>query len=111
LSAFQVWIEAEHWAPGQWEPSDDVTDTIVTFADGRRWTATFCAFAHIAKLRQNLAENGECLRGKYLWVADLILIDSTSRESIETAIHDLLAQGEFKAAFSEVAAESDEPAA
>ena len=106
-----MWIEAEHWAPGDWNPSDDVTDVIVTFDDGSRWVATFCTFSHLPKLRQNCAENGECLSGKYLWASDLILVDSTSRESIETVIHDLLAQGEFKSAFSEAIPEDGEPAA
>jgi hypothetical protein len=111
LSAFEVWIDAEHWAPGEWDPGDDVTDVMVTFADGSRWMATFCAFAHLPRLRANCAENGECLRGKYLWASDLILIDDTARESIETVIHDLLAQGEFQSAFSQAVDDDHEPAA
>jgi hypothetical protein len=111
VSAFQVWIEAEHWAPGEWESGDDVTDVVVTFGDGSRWVATFCAFAHLERLREACAESGECLHGKYLWATDLILIDDTSRESVETVIHDLLAQGEFRSAFSEAAPEDGDPAA
>jgi hypothetical protein len=108
---FQLWIEAEHRAPGEWEPDDDVTDAIVTLADGTRWVATLCAFAHVATLRANCVSSGECLGGKYLWASDLILIDDTSRSSIETVIRDLLAVGDFQSAFSEVAPDDpDAPA-
>jgi hypothetical protein len=103
----ELWIEAEHWAPGLWQPVDDVTDAIVTLVDGTRWIATFCAFAHILTLRQNCADNGECLGGKYLWASDLILIDDTSRPSIEAAVQDLLRTGEFRSAFRECEAGSD----
>jgi len=71
--------------------------------------ATFCAFAHIATLRRNCVESGECLGGKYLWASDLILIDDTSRPSIEAAIQDLLTSGDLESAFSEWA-DPDAPA-
>ena len=54
-SSFQLWIEAEEWAPGEWDPADDVTDAIVTLADGTRWVASFCTFDHIAQMRANVA--------------------------------------------------------
>jgi hypothetical protein len=107
---FDLWIEAEHWAPGEWQPRDDVTDTIVTLADGTRWAASFCAFDHLATLRRNCAANGECLGGKYLWASDLILIDDTSRSSIDAAVRDLLASGELRSAFSLCEPDSDAPA-
>jgi hypothetical protein len=90
-----------------WQPLDDVTDAIVTLADGSRWIATFCAFAHLPTLRRNCAESGECLGGKYLWASDLILIDDTSRPSIEAAVQDLLHTGELRSAFRECEADSD----
>ena len=110
MKDFEVWIEAEEWGPGQWTPRDDVTDAIVTLADGTRWVATFCAFDHVATLRRNCAATGECLGGKYLWASDLILIDDTSRPSIEAAARDLLASGELRSAFSPCEVDSDAPA-
>ena len=108
---FQIWIEAEHWAPGEWQPDNAVTDAIVTFADGSRRVGTFCAFAHVETLRTNCAASGECLGGKYLWASDLILIDDTSRSSIETVVRDLIERGEIESAMSELPAEDiDAPA-
>ena len=107
----QVWIEAEEWAPGEWQPVNDVTDAIVTLPDGSRWVGTFFAFDYVAQLRDNCAASGECLGGKYLWASDLVLVDDTSRESIETVIRDLLASGELRSALSEVATDDlEEPA-
>ena len=105
MEEFELWIEAEFWAPGQWTPADDVTDAVVTLADGTRWVATFCAFDHLATLRRNCAGSGENLGGKYLWASDLILVDDTARPSIEAVVRDLLASGDLRTAFSQLADE------
>jgi hypothetical protein len=97
---FTTWIEAEEWSPDDWQPANDVTDAIATLADGTRWIGTFCAFAHVETLRMTCAANGECLGGKYLWASDLILIEDTSRPSIEAVISDLLASGELMSAMT-----------
>ena len=71
-----------------------------------------CAFAHVDRLRANCAASGECLGDKYLWASDLILIDDTSRASIEAVIRDLVASGDYRSALSEVIEpESDAPGA
>ena len=41
IPRYTIWIEAELWAPGQWNPVDDTTDVIVTFADRSRWGRRF----------------------------------------------------------------------
>jgi len=111
MTDLTIWIEAEHWPAGEWSPADDVTDAIVTFPDGTRWVGTFCAFAHIDRLRANCAASGECLGGKYLWASDLVLIDDTSRSSIEAVLRDLVDSGEYRSALSEVLeTDTDTPA-
>ena len=103
MDVAEIWIEAEHWGSGIWQPANDITDAIVTLRDGSRWVGTFCAFAHVAELRANCAEHGECLGGRYLWASDLILVEDTSRATIESVIRDLAATGELPAAMSSVA--------
>ena len=105
-----TWIEAEHWAPGEWTPDDDVTDVIATLSDGSRWIGTFCAFNHVSRLRDHCAASGECLGGRYLWASDLILIESTARESVEAALRDLLRAGELRSALALVASDVSEAA-
>jgi hypothetical protein len=104
----QLWIEAEHWAPGEWQAANDVTDAIVTLADGTRWVGTFCAFAHIATLRAKCAANGECLGGRYVWLSDLILVEDTFRATIQAVVQDLIASGELRSAMSEVTADDSD---
>ena len=103
--SFELWIEAEEWPEGEWEPADAVTDVVVTLGDGTRWVATFCAFAHLSTLRAACRETGENLGGKYLWASDLILVDDTSRESVAAVVADLVAAGDVPSAFSELTEE------
>jgi len=100
--SFDLWIEAEEWPEGEWEPADAVTDVVVTLGDGTRWVATCCAFAHLETLRRNCVESGENLGGKYLWASDLVLVDDTSRASLVAVVGDLLAAGDLPSAFSEL---------
>src|SRR5918998_864021 len=102
-SQFRLWISAEHWAPGEWTPRDDVTDIVVTLADGTRWTATCCAYGHVATLRRLWEQNGEALGGRYVWMANLILVEDTSRETTTEVITSLLRSSEFRSAFARVA--------
>jgi hypothetical protein len=100
--SFELWIEAEEWPVGEWEPADAVTDVVVTLGDGSRWIATFCAFAHVETLRRNCAATGENLAGRYLWASDLVLVDDTSRATVVAVVADLLAAGDLPSAFSEL---------
>ena len=110
MARFTLWISAEHWAPGEWTPHDDVTDVVVTLAEGTRWTATVCAFAHVATLRRLWAQHGEALGSRYVWMANLILVEDTSRETTTAVIESLLRSNEFESAFARVAPEIDAPA-
>ena len=98
----EIWIEAEEWPAGEWDPADSVTDVVVTLGDGARYVATFCAFGHLPALRAACAETGENLGGKYLWASDLILVDDTSRESVAAVVADLVSAGAVPSAFSEL---------
>ena len=103
---YEIWIEAEHWSPGQWVPRNANSDVIVTFPDGRRWTATFVSYENISTMRLKNQETGECLTGRYFWAADLVLVDEVTRSRIGDVINDLLARGEFAGAFKEIDAAS-----
>lgn len=99
---FLLWIEAEEWPAGEWDPADAVTDVVVTLEDGTRLVASCCSFAHLATLRRNCAESGECLSGRYLWGSDLVLVDDTSRATIDAVVRDLMRAGDLESAFSRV---------
>jgi hypothetical protein len=107
--AFLLWIEAEEWPAGEWDPADDVTDAVVTLGDGSRWIASFCAFAHVATLRRRCAESGDNLAGRYLWASDLILVEDTGRPTLEAVVRDLLARGDLPSAFGRMEDDDADP--
>jgi hypothetical protein len=107
---FSVWISAETWAPSEWQPANDATDVLVTLADGTRWTATFCAYRYVETLRANYTATSECLGGRYLWMANMVLVEDTSRATTEAVVRDLLASGEFQSCFNQAPAEINERA-
>jgi hypothetical protein len=99
MQPYLVWIEAEHWAPGQWVPQDTNSDVLVTLADGSQWAATFFSYQNIQTLRDGNRASGECLGGRYLWASDMILIEEVTRERVEEVVADLIASGDFQRVF------------
>ena len=95
---FTLWIEAEQGPLADWDPADDVTDVVVTLPDGSRWIAACCAFGHLPTLRRRCAESGENLGGRYLWASDPILVEDTSRGTIEAVVRDLIERGDLASA-------------
>ena len=99
-----LWISAEHWVKGQWNPIDDIVDIKATLQDGTSWVATVCSYKHVETLRSKWSESGECLNGQYVWASNLILAVDTSRQTIEAMLTNLLVNGEFKNALSPIKA-------
>jgi len=48
MDEYTIWIEAEVWEPGSWDPADANSDVAVTFADGSRWFATVFTYRNVA---------------------------------------------------------------
>jgi hypothetical protein len=102
-----IWIEAEVWSPGSWDPLDDSSDVVVTFTDGRRWGATFVSYANVATEVARWKQTGECLHGAYFWVSDMILIDQVNRHCIEEVVTHLLETDEFETIFTQFPEDDD----
>lgn len=96
---YDIWIEAECLAEGQWNTCDGNTDVIVKFKDGSRWVASFFTYTNIKTLVEKNKKTGECMNGKYFWASDMILIDEVSRKQIEEVIDHLINEGEFEFIF------------
>ena len=76
---------------GRVATGNDATDVVVTLPNGTRWTATFCSYRYVETLRAKYATDGECLGGRYQWMANMVLVEDTSRAMTEALIQDLLA--------------------
>lgn len=98
--SYSIWIEAEQWDAGEWDPVDDNSDVVVSFEDGTSSAATFVSYRNIQSLADKNRVTGECLGGKYFWTSDLILVDEVTRARIEEVIKHLIEAGEFEGAFS-----------
>lgn len=99
MQSHYIWIEAEQWALGEWNPIDCNSDVIVSFENGAEWVATLFSYQNITTLVEKNKQTGECLHGKYLWASDMILVDKVTRNRIEEVVAHLLAKGEFENIF------------
>lgn len=99
-----IWIEAEEWAPGEWDIHEGNTDAIVTLNDGTKWVATFFSYQNILRLAEKNQRTGECMAGKYFWASDMILVDEISRERIAQVVAHLLGATpeEFRRIFRQI---------
>ncbi len=97
---YSVWIEAEHWEPGEWVVDDCNTDVRVDFEDGRSWVATCFTYKNILSLVERNKETGECLHGKYFWATHMFLVDEVSRRRLEQVIDHLVQTGDFEQVFT-----------
>ncbi len=94
-----IWIEAEQWAAGEWNPLDCNSDVIVSFEKGAEWIATFFTFQNISTLIEKNRQTGECLQGKYFWASEMILVDELTRNRVEEIVEHLLVEGKFENVF------------
>lgn len=78
---------------------DDNSDVVVTLDDGSRWAATFVTYRNIETLRRKNADSGECLSGRYIWAANLILVAEITRPAVEAVVAHLQHTVEFQTAF------------
>ncbi len=99
MNDYKTWIEAEEWAPGEWNPLNGNTDVSVTLADDEVWTATFFTYSNVASLVKENRQNGSGLGGKYFWARNMILVEEISRARIEEVIARLMISGEFYEVF------------
>lgn len=85
-----------------WDPENDNVDVEVTFADGRRFGATFFTLKNIERLFEKNRKTGECGAGLYLWAVNMVLVQELTLRAIERTVDDLLSNGEFEHAFEEL---------
>jgi hypothetical protein len=101
-------IKAERWAPGAWNPRDSNTDVRIRFDDGTEWVATFFTYQNILTLTQKNQQTGACLRGRYFWAFDMVLVDEVRRARIEEIVAHLVESGELRDVFRKCLPEKDE---
>ncbi len=97
-----IWIASESKGPiiGGQLYTDDNSDVIVTFMDGKKYVATFFTYDNVKTLTEKNKTTGELLGGRYFWASDMILVDRIDRGTIEQVINDLIKEKDFDRIFS-----------
>jgi len=106
--SYTVQIDAEQWQEGHQWPHWAEEDTApgiacspvhVTFANGVRWTASFITYRHVETLRRECQNTGRFLGGNYLYIDDMVLVESLDQRCVEAVISDMLHMHIFDLAF------------
>jgi hypothetical protein len=84
------------------DPADGNADLEVKFEDGSRYAATFFTLSNLRLLFEKNEQTGECKDGLYLWASDMVIVKELTEVSISETVADLIGQGEFSGAFSEL---------
>ncbi|MGO8746356.1 MAG: hypothetical protein ACLQNE_10230 [Thermoguttaceae bacterium] len=84
------------------DPLRDNVDVEVVFDDGSRFVATFFTLENVQMIMDGYRQTGECSKGLYFWASDMILVRRLTRQNIAKVVGDLIGEGEFEKAFSQV---------
>ena len=64
-----------------------------------KYVASFFTYANIFELQSGHVKTGECLKGKYFYSKNMVLIDDCSVENVRTVVKHLVDEGEFREVF------------
>lgn len=95
-SAGEVWILA-----GDPPNFSGFIDVELRAKDGRRFLGTVGTLEDAAEAMHRWRATGEALGGRYLWIADLVVVDQIDPATIVAVVDDLVATGDLSKAFSE----------
>ncbi|MBC8487237.1 MAG: hypothetical protein H8D45_14505 [Bacteroidetes bacterium] len=85
-----------------YDPKTGNTDVIVILEDGRKYNASFFAYANINKIKLQHQKDGSYLAGSYFWDKNMVLVEDCSMNIIEPVVNDLIDEGNFQEAFREL---------
>jgi hypothetical protein len=82
-------------------PLNDNIDVHVTVSN-KKYFATFFTVNNIITIMNKYKKSRECLSGQYFWAADMCIVTSIDKHTIESCIYDMLKTGEFYSVFCDV---------
>ena len=78
------------------------TDVVVQLENEKKYIASFFSYNYVNEIRREHMKNGKFLNGTYFWKKNMVLIKDCSVNIIESVVKDLIDEGNFKEAFSEL---------
>ncbi len=98
----RIHLTAESSNENNYDPKDGNTDVIVFLENGKKYIASFFAYANIQKLQLKHQQNGDFLHGSYFWDKNMVLVEDCSMNIIEPVVKDLIDEGNFREVFIEL---------
>ena len=93
---FSLWLEFEEIVQeADWESDRDFSNVEVQLPDGRRYSLNVWTFGVVARIREECAETGESLGGRYLEPPDLF-VERLDRGLLSEVVTDLLENDALK---------------
>lgn len=69
-------------------------------SEGERYFATVATIHDIQRIMEVWKSTGECLSGRYFWLADLIIVAELNVVAVTDVVEDLVLTGELESAMS-----------
>ncbi len=98
----RIHLTAESSKEINYDPKNGNTDVVVFLRNGKKYLASFFAYANINEMRLQHQKNGNFLDGDYFWDKNMVLVKDCSLNIIEPVVKDLIDEGNFQEAFSEL---------
>jgi hypothetical protein len=98
----RIYLTAESSNKNNYNPKDGNTDVVVFLENGKKYIASFFAYANINEMRLQHRQNGDFLDGTYFWDKNMVLLEDCSLNIIEPIVKDLIDEGNFQEAFREL---------
>lgn len=70
--------------------------------NGQRYVGVVATLAQLAAIMQRWQTTGECLSGLYLWISDLVVLDTLEPQLLALVVQDLAENGELDKALNKV---------
>lgn len=81
---------------------DDNVDVEITMGSGEVYSATFFTLGNLKSLMDRYKESGECANGRYVWAADMLVVERLTEETILKSVEDLVRTGEIHSACTRI---------
>ena len=78
------------------------TDVVVQLENEKKYIASFFSYNYINDIISGHMKNGEFLNGNYFWKKNMVLVRNCSLNIIKPVVKDLIDEGNFQEAFSEL---------
>jgi len=92
-----------NWTSSEpFDPRKDTVEVRLTTRDGQEYFANFTAKGFIDYVFKKNKRTGECAKGTYFCMPNMILVEEISEQNVRTTIDDLIKNLEIEIHFSKI---------